>query len=379
MKKTSTLLTIGFALFSASVVSAQCSSCTLTITGADATDHYVTAGTTLCVAPGGNATGLILVDGGTLCNQGQINTTNVAVIHGGSFYNYGTANVDSLWVTNNNSKFLNYGPTTGYNMAVSDMGLIQNSNTITMDYLADSAGTLVNNNNLVVNYDMGVAYNAVMTNHGNWMVSQDFYSSYSSSVVNDAYMNVGRDFLNSTSANFMSYCMVSVGRDWLNSGIITGPPSSCGGFSIVGNSYNSGTVGGSSQHVDLCDAGHPATGIDWNGGTIASSTTYCSCSNSCSTVGIVEQTAPTTLSISNSFPNPCKDALTVQIKSELTCSANLEIHDMTGKLVYNKESRLQQGDNTIQLNLGELSDGSYLLAIHTENGSSSKQLITVKR
>lgn len=378
MKKIYSILLLAFTILGGSTTYAQCSSCTLTITGADASNHIVSAGTTLCISASGNATGLILVDGGTLCNQGTINTTNIAVINGGVFNNYGNATIDSLWVTNPSSIFTNWGTLTGYNMAVTNQANILNHGTTNMDLVADSAASLSNYNSLTINFDFGTSYSALVNNHGNMSIGRDFYSSNSSTFYNDVYLYIGRDFLNSTSAVVTTECMVNVGRDWLNSSIVNGSSSgACGGFAMAGNSYNSGTVGSSTQHVDLCDAGHPGTGIDWNGGTIASTTTYCTCSYACTTIGIVDHQLPKSLEITPVFPNPANQQIGFTVKATQPMKATVEILDMSGKRRSVQTISMGQGENTATIRLDNIASGNYILNVSGSDGSNGKQLFTV--
>lgn len=368
-----------FALFSFAIeANAQCGSCTTTITGSDVANHIVTSGT-LCITSTGSATGLITVSaGGTLCNQGTItssnlwvaggtfinygviNTTNVLTSGQGDFTNYGLANIDSLLITNIYSTLNNLGTINNERLAVTDAANGSNYGTITTDFFGDSSASFTNNpsGSFTVNYDFGNAYNSGFFNSG--------------------YAKVSRDFYNSTGATFETFCMLAVGRDWYNSALILGPNTSCGGFNIAGGSYNSGTIGSASTHVDLCDAGHPTFGIDAPGGTIATTTTYCSCTNNCVVIlGIKEAVLPGNISIKNIYPNPSVNDISIVIESKEKESLLIEVYDMMGRKQISSSLKANAGENKMNLEVSGLAQGAYILNITDEHQMSSKQMFNV--
>ena len=363
--------------------SAQCTSCTTTISGTDASAHFVTAGTTLCVSPTGVLSGPITIfTGGTLCNQGTVSSGNVWV-NGGNFANYGTLNIsnvlvsnaggfnnfgpaviDSLLITETASSFSNHSTLTDVRMAVTDGGNALNLGTITCDYLGDSLGTFNNSMNLTINYDFYNAYN----------------SSYTSGSSN-SYLRINRSFYNSTGSTVnVGACMVYVGQDWYNSAIIEGPAAMgghCAGFNISGLSFNSGTVGAAGQHVDLCDAGHPAAGIDGNSGTIAASTTYCICANTCAPVGIFETAAQSDVLIETMYPNPAVDELSVIMSSKVPQTITVEVYDMMGRRVMFTTVKTNIGENKATVDASRLTAGTYILSITDEKQLQAKQMFNV--
>jgi hypothetical protein len=360
---------------------AQCTSCTTTISGADAAPHIIASGQTYCVTSTGSMSGLITIQsGGTLCNQGSITSSNIWV-NGGTLTNYGTINtarvlvdaqggysnngsadIDSLLVQNIYSTFTNNGSLTGIRLAFADNANGTNNGTITEDFMGDSVAQFNNNpaGSLTLNYDM--------------------YNAYNSGFFNDGFMSIGRDFLNSTGAIFQTGCMISVGRDWYNSSpaVINGPPTgSCGGFSITGGSYNTGTIGSSGQHVDICDAGNPPLGLDGPGGTIASTTTHCTCSNVCMAVGIAEHNAPADVLIATIYPNPAKDKLTLELSSSAGQNVSVGIMDMMGRKHKLENLSVSPGRNKTSVDISMLAAGSYILVVTDEKGRNSQQLFTV--
>jgi hypothetical protein len=75
--------------------------------------------------------------------------------------------------------------------------------------------------------------------------------------------------------------------------------------------------------------------------------------------------------IANAFPNPFNDQLKITI-SELNSNSSVEIFNITGQLV---SSNTFNNQSTIYLNLSDLSKGSYILKITSNNKQHIQQLI----
>lgn len=373
------LLAFGLIAFSMEA-NAQCTSCTTTISGPDATNYIVASGQTICVSPTGNLSGLITVNaGGTVCNQGTISSpyfwvnggllnnygtvtvSNLMVSAGGDFNNYLNATHDSILITDASSVLNNIGTMTAIRMGNTTAATITNSGSITADYVGDSLATFNNNSNasLKVNFDFYNAYNSIFTNSG--------------------YMDVDRDFLNSNTATFTTSCMISIGRDWYNTATVLGPGlSSCGGFNIAGASYNTGSLGSGSTHVDICDAGSPPLGLDGPLGTIAGTTTYCACSNVCvMPVGISEAIAQSSVRIQNIYPNPTSSSLTIEIQNKQSEELVVELLDMVGRRHASITINSIAGSTTSTIDVSELAQGMYILSITDSKKLQSKQLFSV--
>jgi hypothetical protein len=367
-----------FMVFSVRLYS-QCTSCTTTISGNDPSNYVVNSGNTLCVASSGNATGLITVGtGGILCNQGSINSTNLWVAGGvlnnygtintdkilvsgqGDFYNYGVVTMDSLLVTNIYSFLSNLGSISGIRLGNSDNSDIKNAGNITVDYMADSNASFSNYAN------------------GSFIVNYDFANSYTSHFSNSGYYKVMRDFYNSTNSTFETTCMGIVGRDWYNSALFLGSSSSCGGFNIAGASYNSGTIGSPFHNTDICDAGNPALGLDGPGGTIAATTSYCACSNSCVQLpnGIKPIQASDVIVVSL-YPNPAINLVSLTINARRTETITIEVFDMMGKKQLTRTISSNVGENKLDLDIAELAQGTYILNIIDEKQLMTKQMFSV--
>ena len=63
------------------------------------------------------------------------------------------------------------------------------------------------------------------------------------------------------------------------------------------------------------------------------------------------------------YPNPAKDVLNVQIKNNKAEKATIEIADLQGKAVQQKEQYLQVGSNSFSINISALAKGVYTLSI----------------
>lgn len=330
MKTTFTILS--FLILSLNL-NAQCTTgCTFNVSGLSTSDFYVTTGQKLCISATGTITGIIAVDGGTLCNQGTIKTTNVLVANGGTFNNYGKGIIDTLYIYQTASAFNNYGIMTNSVIGTAANAQTNNSGTLITTLLGDSIGTFINTGNLTIN--------------------QDFYNAYSSSFTNNGYMNVGRDFYNASNSIFATQCMVNVSRDWYNAASVLGATSGCGGFNITNNSFNAGTVGNTSTHLDLCDANNTGS-INGNTGTIAGTTTYCSCASSaCNIVGLNEENKKFSFF---TYPNPTNGLVTIETSEEIK---KITITNYLGQLV---EVTPTLNNHKTQLDLSKEPAGLYTI------------------
>ena len=369
-------------LFSFSMeANAQCTGCTTTISGADATNYIVASGQTFCITSTGNMSGLITVNaGGTVCNEGiisspyfwvnggvlnnygAVNVSNLLVSSAGDYNNYGSgiATLDSILITDASSNLFNNGTITTIRLGNSTGAVITNDGNIFADYVGDSVATFNNNVFLKINFD--------------------FYNAYNSTFTNAGYMDVDRDFLNSLGATFTTTCMVAVGRDWYNTtgAFVYGPAlTSCGGFNVVGGTYNLGTLGNSSTHIDICDAGSPPLGLDGPSGTIATTTTYCSCVNACIVVGISEPIAHSSVLIQNIYPNPTSSSLTIELQNKQSEELLVEVMDMVGRKQSSVTINSKIGLTSTSVDVSKLAQGTYILSITDSKKLQSKQLFSV--
>lgn len=356
---------------------AQCTGCTINVTGLDAANYVITSGQTLCVASTGTMTGLITISyNGTLCNEGTINSTNLWV-SGGTFNNYGTVNTNSVLVSSAGS-FTNSGTALIDSLLITEVySAYLNTGTQIGTALAITVNASAVNTGSINVYNMGDSL-GLFTNSGNLTITNDFYNSYSSNFTNNNYMKIAHNFYNSTSATFRPNCMMLVQNDWYNSAYIYRPSTGCGGFNITGASYNSGVIGYTGAAVDICDAGHPAFGLDGAGGTINANTTYCSCTNDCSIItGVKETIKESSVLISTIFPNPASDNLTVTLKNNQSEILTIEVRDMMGRTVMTKSFNVNTGNNDTELNVSNLAQGTYILSVTDSHQLQTKRLFSV--
>ncbi len=83
----------------------------------------------------------------------------------------------------------------------------------------------------------------------------------------------------------------------------------------------------------------------------------------------------TTLHTLTIFPNPVKATLSAQVTTTTTEKVVVQITDMQGKLLQQQLTQLQVGNNTININAGNLTNGTYVLLI---NGDTKLQKRFVK-
>ena len=369
---------------------AQCSGCTTTISGLNTTNQIISAGQTLCISSTGTVTGLITVTaGGSVCNEGNINSSNFWVAGGtlrnygnitvgnllvssaGTFTNYSVTDADSLLITDASSNYINNGTQINKAFAIAINAHATNNGNVNSVLMYDSIGVYVNNGTINLSGSLGSDYNSNFTNNGNVNVALDLGNAHNSIFTNNKFITIQRDFLNGSSANFITNCIINVGRNWYNDATITGAPlSSCGGFSITGLSGNTGTIGSAISHVDICDVGHPTLGLDGPGGTIASTTTYCTCMNTCLAIVGTEEIKNNLNTLF--YPNPANDKLNIEVNSQSSEVIEINITNIFGELIL---SKLTSQNEKSQINLNDLKNGLYFVTIKQNGDSLTKKII----
>ena len=93
-----------------------------------------------------------------------------------------------------------------------------------------------------------------------------------------------------------------------------------------------------------------------------------------STVGIKEQDG---LLAANSsvFPNPAKNNATVKVNLGGTTKIQVQVLNTVGQVVKTVSAQGQAGSNSINVDLGGLASGIYLVTIKADNASSTKKLV----
>ncbi len=385
-------------MFASAALKAQCGSCSTTISNNNSVNQVVSSGQTLCVTSTGTLSGQItILAGGTLCNQGAIQSSNIWVAGGtlsnygtmrinnlylssaGTFTNYTTLNADSFLIEHASTTYYNNGTQTNRAFAVAIQANTINTGTITTNVLYDSIGYVTNNGNITVAVGFGNYYSSSFINNGNINVTLDFANGNNSDFINNKNMVISRDFYNGPTSRFTTNCMVTVGRDWYNSATVLGPQSSCGGFNVTGNTINTGTVGTGSTHLDMCDAGHPASGFDASSGGVASTTTFCSCANNCITAGIKELNQSTRLKSFSLYPNPANAYVMAKFNAIGSGDVTVNIKDMVGRTIITTLHQITEGVNELQLNTSTLAEGTYILNLTDADHRSVTGMFNVVR
>lgn len=72
----------------------------------------------------------------------------------------------------------------------------------------------------------------------------------------------------------------------------------------------------------------------------------------------------------NVSPNPFRDFLRIDVQAEQSASIDYMIYDAAGRLYLSDQTRLQDGNNRLDINTTEMNAGFYTLIIKNENGST---------
>jgi hypothetical protein len=75
------------------------------------------------------------------------------------------------------------------------------------------------------------------------------------------------------------------------------------------------------------------------------------------------------------FPNPFTETLNISFNSLLSEKIDVNLFDLTGKLIFNKKYSVNNGENSIIINTNYLLDGAYIITIHDKVNSQSFKLI----
>ncbi|MFY7964815.1 MAG: T9SS type A sorting domain-containing protein, partial [Chitinophagaceae bacterium] len=75
------------------------------------------------------------------------------------------------------------------------------------------------------------------------------------------------------------------------------------------------------------------------------------------------------------YPNPVKDILSGQVETKKTEKTIIQIRDLQGRVLQQKEQQLQVGNNTFSMNISAFAKGIYILAI---KGSVNKSMQLIK-
>ena len=77
------------------------------------------------------------------------------------------------------------------------------------------------------------------------------------------------------------------------------------------------------------------------------------------------------------YPNPAKDAFTMQIRVDRTDNAVIRIIDASGKQISTKNMVLQKGDNVIGMETYSFPAGTYIIEIKLLHGEVFRKRLQV--
>jgi hypothetical protein len=75
------------------------------------------------------------------------------------------------------------------------------------------------------------------------------------------------------------------------------------------------------------------------------------------------------------YPNPFTENVNLQINIANTQEVNVEVYDITGKVLQSEIIQLNTGKNTVNLTMNNLVDGVYIIRLTTENGVATRRVV----
>jgi hypothetical protein len=80
--------------------------------------------------------------------------------------------------------------------------------------------------------------------------------------------------------------------------------------------------------------------------------------------------------IANAHPNPFNSQLNILVNSTLSESVEINLIDVSGRLIWKHQANITKGDNTVELsNIIDLKAGVYFLQIMTSQGIISQKVL----
>ncbi len=86
-----------------------------------------------------------------------------------------------------------------------------------------------------------------------------------------------------------------------------------------------------------------------------------------SNIVVISGVKPIMLTLSGLFPNPTASKLNVLVDAPARDNINVQVMDALGRVVKTQRMTVDAGSNTLELNVTNLSAGSYLLKISCDN------------
>ncbi|MCE2847214.1 MAG: T9SS type A sorting domain-containing protein, partial [Sphingobacteriales bacterium] len=76
----------------------------------------------------------------------------------------------------------------------------------------------------------------------------------------------------------------------------------------------------------------------------------------------------------DAYPNPANDGLYVSMESEHEGLVSIQLHDLSGRLVYQEQRYIQQGSSLMQLDVSGFVNGMYILSIHGQEIRAAERI-----
>ncbi|WP_313807090.1 N-acetylmuramoyl-L-alanine amidase [Flavobacterium sp.] len=75
------------------------------------------------------------------------------------------------------------------------------------------------------------------------------------------------------------------------------------------------------------------------------------------------------------YPNPTSGLLTISLNGIQTTKASFSVFDVTGKLVHSENSQIKEDNQTTELNLCKLANGTYILLVQLDNREFTQKIV----
>ena len=92
---------------------------------------------------------------------------------------------------------------------------------------------------------------------------------------------------------------------------------------------------------------------------------------------IENSTLYNSLSIGHIFPNPTRQSINITLESPLATKASFAIIDIYGKQLHLKKQELVKGKQQINLEVENLSPGTYFISINTNKETVQRKFIKI--
>jgi len=78
------------------------------------------------------------------------------------------------------------------------------------------------------------------------------------------------------------------------------------------------------------------------------------------------------------FPNPASNVIQISYESQINGLVNLDIFDLSGKLVVNQQYQVSKGKVSLDVELSQLENGSYIVRLQDGQYQHQTKLVISK-